>query len=233
MKIEEEIFRSYLLDKNKIIKYGFNKVEEHYEKNYSLHNDEFTLTVFIYDKEVNGVIIDNNFKDEYKLFRMDNVSGEFVASIREEFEKILIEIRNNCFVQVYFPDPQAVRIGEYLQNKYQAIMDRPWDVFPLYTIYRLKNNNRWLGLIMDVKANKLAPDVGPRFVLNIKPPKERMESLLKEEYIYPGYHMSKKSWISISLEDYYPDEYIYSLIDESYKEIVGLSKIKLFPNKKK
>ena len=45
--------------------------------------------------------------------------------------------------------------------------------------------------------------------------------------------MNKKSWLSISLSDYFSDEYIESLIDMSYSEVDGLDKVRMFPPKKK
>ena len=85
---------------------------------------------------------------------------------------------------------------------------------------------------MNVEDNKLGESVKGRWVINIKPPKHMFNELLQIENVYPGWHMNKKSWLSISLSDYFLDEYIESLIDMSYEEVNGLSKVKMFPPKK-
>ena len=43
-----------------------------------------------------------------------------------------------------------------------------------------------------------------------------MDNLFKVEGIYEAYHMNKKSWVSIVLNDTVSDEIIIKLIDNSY-----------------
>jgi predicted DNA-binding protein (MmcQ/YjbR family) len=50
---------------------------------------------------------------------------------------------------------------------------------------------------------------------------------LREKYVgvKPGYHMNKKHWNTVSLDNDVPEKLIYSLIDHSYQQVVaGLSK---------
>lgn len=51
---------------------------------------------------------------------------------------------------------------------------------------------------------------------------------LREEYenaIYPGYHMSKKHWNTVELEQNLPPQFLLQLIDDSYNLVVaGLTK---------
>ena len=46
-----------------------------------------------------------------------------------------------------------------------------------------------------------------------------MKKRLKKEGFYKAYHMNKKSWISIILNDTLNNKEIYELIDESYNLI--------------
>ena len=75
MKIEEEIFYGYILDEEKLTSFGFNYVDDKYIKEYKIHNDEFTALVTIDRNSVNGKIIDNNFDEEFPLFRNAKSSG--------------------------------------------------------------------------------------------------------------------------------------------------------------
>ena len=75
MKIEEEIFYGYTLDEEKLTSFGFNYVDDKYIKEYKIHNDEFTALVTIDRNSVNGKIIDNNFDEEFPLFRNAKSSG--------------------------------------------------------------------------------------------------------------------------------------------------------------
>lgn len=74
---------------------------------------------------------------------------------------------------------------------------------------------------MDVKDNALGYNISARSIINIKPYKEHYQELVSKENIFPGWHMDKKSWISISLSDCFDDEYIESLIDLSYRKVNG------------
>ena len=75
MKIEEEIFYDYILDEEKLTSFGFNYADNKYIKEYKIHNDEFTALITIDKNSVNGKIIDNNFDEEFPLFRNAKSSG--------------------------------------------------------------------------------------------------------------------------------------------------------------
>lgn len=40
------------------------------------------------------------------------------------------------------------------------------------------------------------------------------------EFIRPGYHLDKKHWITVTLNNSMPMEFFYELIDHSYEEVV-------------
>lgn len=233
MKIEEELFKGYQVDESKLIPFGFTLKDKVYSKISTIMNGDFSLVISIASGVVDSKIYDINFGDEYTLFRSDKNVGEYVGRIREQLTEELLKIRDNCFIKVQFPDSQSIRIAEYIYKTYGDKPDFPWYDYPYYGVFRNKENNRWYGLIMDVKENKLGEGVSARSVINIKPNPSMFNELLKLDNIFPGWHMNKKSWISVSLSNYFPDEYVESLIDMSYSEVNGLSKVKIFPPKKK
>lgn len=53
-------------------------------------------------------------------------------------------------------------------------------------------------------------------ILNLKIRQEDKPDLLKKSGIYPSYHMSRKTWISVKLDDTLPDDRIMELADQSY-----------------
>ena len=56
-------------------------------------------------------------------------------------------------------------------------------------------------------------------IINVKINPECKNDLLKIKGIYEVYHMNKKSWISIILNDTVSDEIIFKLISDSYNMI--------------
>ena len=45
--------------------------------------------------------------------------------------------------------------------------------------------------------------------------------MIQKDNVFPGWHMDKNSWVSVSLSDYFKDEFVESLIEESYQEVNG------------
>ena len=46
-----------------------------------------------------------------------------------------------------------------------------------------------------------------------------IKELIKNNGFYKAYHMNKKSWISVILDNTLDNEIIYSLIDQSYNNV--------------
>jgi predicted DNA-binding protein (MmcQ/YjbR family) len=69
--------------------------------------------------------------------------------------------------------------------------------------------------------------ITPPFAINLKcDPEKAIE--LRDQYpeaILPGYHMNKKHWNTVMLEEGLPDSFIKGLVDHSYNLVVkGLKK---------
>lgn len=63
-------------------------------------------------------------------------------------------------------------------------------------------------------------------VISLKCTPELAQSLREEyETVMPGYHLSKKHWNSIICSGQVPEDYLFTLIDLSYRLVIeGLSK---------
>ena len=67
--------------------------------------------------------------------------------------------------------------------------------------------------------SKLDDKSGEVEIINIKLDEETIQKLVKQKGFYKAYHMNKKSWITIVLNDTLDDSMIKKLIDESYNII--------------
>ena len=219
MNIENEIFQGYTLNESFLIPYGFIKEDDIYIKEYQILNT-FTVFIYINKDKVDGKIFDNETSDEYVLFRLDKTNGEFVGQIREAYKEILYELRDNCFSRAAITDQQALRVIDYIYRTYHDEPEYKWiEKYPTYAVFRNKDNKKWYLIIMEVEDNKLGDNISKRYIMNIHPPMEMYHELLKLDNIFPGWHMNKKRWLSVSLSDYLDDDTIFSLIDLSYSEI--------------
>ena len=69
---------------------------------------------------------------------------------------------------------------------------------------------------MYIDVSKIDNGIGKVEVINIKLGREKIQKLLNNKGFYPAYHMNKKDWITIILNDTLKDNDIIALIDESY-----------------
>ena len=219
MNLEKDIFKRTTINFKKLIEYGFIKEKDKYiyQKNF-LNNDFQAIITIDNNENISSKIIDLQINEEYINIRTE-MNGEFVNKVRESYKEILIDIKNKCTEINYFINNQTNRITKYINNKY---LDKPeflWPKFPGYGVFRNKNNNKWYGIIMNIDSSKLENTTGEVEIINIKLKEEKIKKLLKIKGFYKAYHMNKKDWISIILNDTLKDNEIISLIDESYNLI--------------
>ena len=217
MSIESEIFKRYIPNNNKLIKYGFKKSNNLYKFSKTFMNNTFRADIVIDDKgQVMGKVVEIEVDEEYTNFRIEGNIGEFVGSVREEYKRILKDIANKCFEKEYFIYEQTNRITKLINEKYEVSPEFLWDKFPGYGVFRNTRSNKWFGIIMNIDISKIISDKsGEIEVLNVKLDDD-IQNYLCVEGIYPSYHLSKKSWISIILDDTLSDKEIIDLIDISY-----------------
>ena len=222
MTIEEELFRKAKVDFDKIIEYGFRKDKSLYKYSKNIMDNTFRVDIEInLEGIVKGKVYDLSFDDEYTNFRIEDNIGSFVGQVREEFKNILKDIKNNCFTEKIFLYNQSNRIAEAIKEKYGDSPEFKWDKYPTDGIFRNKDSKKWYGLIMKIDKSKLDKnETGEIEVINMKLEPSEILDLLNEDGFYPAYHMNKKSWITIILNDTVSDERIMSLIDESYSYTV-------------
>ena len=73
---------------------------------------------------------------------------------------------------------------------------------------------------MNVLSNRLGLDgEEPIDIINVKCGPILVGSLLTEKGFLPSYHMNKKNWITILLNDSVPDEQIAPLLELSYDSV--------------
>ena len=170
MQIEEELFRKAKVDFDKITEYGFKKDKSFYKYSKNIMNNTFRVDIEINtDGIIKGKVYDLSFGDEYTNFRIEDNIGSFVGQVREEFENILKDIKNNCFTQEDFLYNQSNRIAKAIKEKYGDDPDFKWDKYPTDAIFRNKDSKKWYGLIMKIDKSKLDKNTtGEIEVINIK-----------------------------------------------------------------
>jgi len=222
MDIENTIFQRYSVNIDKLKDYGFIKSKRGFVFEKFFHDNLFKVIVFLdKDGNISTKVYDIESNDEFLPIKVENSQGSFVSEIRNEYEKMLENIRDNCFEKKYFVYPQSNRITNFILEKYGDVPEFLWDKFKGSGIFRNKKTNKWYAAILEVSKNKLlAEGSGLIEVLDIKLSRDNIQKYLKYSNFYPAYHMNKKHWISLILDDSVNDDKIIELIEESYKLVL-------------
>ena len=215
--LEDEVFKKRKLNKDKLIPYGFTLENNIYKYSKLIMDDIFRVDITIDSKgNVIGRVYDLDGDYEYTNFRLENVKGDFVNRVKDEYIKVLESIANNCYTEEYFIYKQSNEVSNLIKEKYNVLPEFLWESNPNYGIFRNKSSNKWFGVIMNIDRSKLNPnESGEVEVLNVKLD-DLVDAYLKKDAIYPAYHMSKKSWVSITLDNTLSNKEIMSLIDISF-----------------
>jgi len=209
MSIESNIFKRYVPDRE--------KCKKEYEKIFL--NNSFKAVIKINDNgEVNGKVYDLENDDEFLPLRIENNDGSYASKVKNEYEKILIDIRDKYFIKNYFIYPQSNRLTQLIIKKYGTQPEFLWEKFDGSGIFRNQDSQKWYAAILDVEGSKIKKGKqGIIEVLDIKLNPDEIQELLLQPNFYPAYHMNKKSWITIILDDSICDKMIMQFIDKSYK----------------
>ncbi len=227
MLIEDEIFKKSKVDINKLLKYGFIEDNSIYKYTKYIMNNTFKVDIMINkDGIVKGKIYDNRLKDEYINFRIKDINGSFSSEVRDEFKNILLDIKNKCFINKLFIYEQTNRIANKIKLKYNDNANFEWEKYPGYAVFKNSITKKWYAIIMNIDKSKIDSNYkGEIEIINVKLNPSEIQELLKQNGYYQAYHMNKKNWITIILDDTIKDEDIMNLIIESYSYTIKKNQI--------
>ncbi|MBR3132746.1 MAG: MmcQ/YjbR family DNA-binding protein [Clostridia bacterium] len=225
MKDLEVLLRKKKIDYDKLIKYGFNKENDKYIYKKDILNSEFMIYISISENEKYSKVIEKAWKDEYSLVDVEDAVGEFVGKVKTEYEKVIFDVIDKCSEKEIFKFDQTKEVIEYVKKKYNDELEFLWEKFDDNAIWRNKVNNKWYGLVLTVNEEKLGINSDRIIeIIDLRYSKEEIEGIIDNKKIFPGYHMNKKSWITIKLDNSVETEEIIHLIDNSYELSLGKKK---------
>lgn len=105
---------------------------------------------------------------------------------------------------------------EWVNNEYGTAPEFPWDKDSVSAVLR-NNSGKWYGLLMRIPGVKVGLDTDMQIdVMNVKCDPMVIDSLVREKGFAPAYHMNKKYWISIIINQV-KDEDVKGLIELSHR----------------
>ena len=180
--------------------------------------DELTLTVII---DGRGSVMTKIFDadgEPYTLHLVEGASGSFVGSVKEECERVLADVREQCFDVKNFKAPQTLRLVEHIRETFDDKPEFLWEKYPNFAIFRRKDNRKWYALIANVpkKYLKLGGDEELE-ILNVRIEPEELDNLVDDEKYFRGWHMNKRSWLTVRLDDCLTDDELFTRLERSYQ----------------
>ncbi len=216
MTIERQTFDKYVIDPAKLREYGFSPSGDKLVYTRPLPQDDMMI-VLTYHEGIEGKILDLTMGEEYLAYRVDDATG-YSATIRRKYLDLLEDIRDKCCQNVYYRSPQARRLIDYIQRTYDVSPEFLWDKFPSFAAFRA-SSGKWFALMGTAPMAKLtlkANSDDKAEVLNVKLDPAVIQSLVAKTGYYPAYHMNKKSWVTVILDDTLSDEELETRIGESF-----------------
>ncbi len=210
--------KSKTLNIEKLVKFGFLEKEDKYIYYNEICNGDFLFKMQIdKDKEIRLDVIDKSTNEPYSLFYVDNAQGSFISEINNECKNIIDKIELCCFDTNVYTSLQTKNVVEYIKNNYGDKLEYLWQKFPDYAIWRRKDNKKWYGVLMTLPKYKLDEKTKEKIdILNVRVEPEKIDSIVNNQNVYKGYHMNKKHWISLVLDNSIDNILVYNLIDKSF-----------------
>lgn len=215
---EDKFFADKKYNTEKLINYGFVKTNSEFKYSVSLADVNFTLEIFIYpDGRITSVTTDNDSAEEYTLHKVREAAGGFIGKIRNECEQILADISEKCFDKLIFKGKQSIAVIDYINKIYGDLPEYLWEKLPRNAIWRRKDNKKWYAAMLIIPESKLGLSGSQNIeILNVKSRPENIISTVDNIRFFPGWHMNKKNWLTVILNNSLPESEIFRIIDESY-----------------
>ena len=216
--IFDDIFKHKTPIYEKLLDFGFIFKNDQYMYHKKIVDNQFELHVSVFpDGKIQKKVFDLDTGEEYRLHLIEGVSGEFVGKVRTDCLEILHSISNQCFKTKIFKTEYANKIINYAKEKYHSDLEYLWENFPEYAVLRRKDNQKWYAVLMIVEKNKLGLSGNEKIeIIDLREEPQEIMNLVDRKRFFGGYHMNKKSWITLVLDGSIDLQDIYDHINVSY-----------------
>lgn len=219
MSLESELFARLRPDFSRFPVAGFAREakKKRWRARLDFMNGEFYAVVFVSDGgDVSGRVYDADTGDEYLAAHIPSQSGAFVSSVREAYSAALLELAKKCFVSHAFASDQANRIAARIETELGAPAEYPFTDDDQTAVFRDGRTRKWICIVMNIPRDRLEPGAkGSVDAMNVKAPEADVPALWDEPGVYRCYHMNKKHWVTIALDDSCPDGRVMELVRQS------------------
>lgn len=215
-KLKRELIKRQI-KYEKLETFGFFFDGEKYTYKKDVLSNKFSIIISILqNNEISSSVYDNINDEEFTLVDVKNATGSFIGEVKIIYEELINSFIESCTTLAIYKNPQTLRVIEFIKDKYNSDLEYLWADSP-GAIWRHKDTTKWFGLLQLVPLNRFKIENNKiEEVLNLKYRKEEISNIIDYKCVFPGFHMNKKSWISIILDDRLEDIVIFNLIENSF-----------------
>jgi len=106
------------IDSRKLEKYGFVKSGNAFVYSVVICGGQMEVLVTIQDGKMYADVFDNETGEKYVLFYVESAGGAFVGRVRDEYEKVISRIFEQCFDSTVYRTGQTNAVLKYIEGKY-------------------------------------------------------------------------------------------------------------------
>ena len=220
-EFEQRVFGPGELLLDRLLPYGFvcdaNGIY-HLDKDLSVAG--FKASLVVKDGNLYGRVIEVDLDEEYGAFRLATPTG-FAFEVGQAYTALLEDVAKHCYSVNRRLSNQANRVIAHIKDTYGVEPEYPWEDDDTSCIFREPSSHKWFGLIMLVKPDRLGRSgETPIPVMNVKTDPYDVDRLTGVPGIYLAYHMNKRHWITMVLNEEVNDDTVFSLIDRSHRFVM-------------
>lgn len=200
-----------------MIAFGFEETAQGYAYAAPILNGQFVLNMFVRDGVLTTSLIEKAFGDEYVLHLVPETQGEFVGKIKAEYRAVLQQFAEACCETDVFQSEQAHAVIEYVRQTYGDALQYLWEKFPENAVFRRQDTQTWYAALLVVSRKRLGFDSDELTeIIDFRMRPELAVETVDGEKYFPGYHMNKKTWVTVVLDGSVATEELCRRIDDSY-----------------
>lgn len=211
-------FHSRKPRKEALLAYGFTIEGEVYVYESYLCDGQFLLTITVKENgQLSTEVTDVLSGEGYVLHRVPGAQGAFVGRLREEYENILQSVSDACFETDVFKSPCAKQVIEYVRKRYDDELEFLWPKSPDSAILRRQDSKKWYAVLMIIPREKLRLAGSDQVeIIDLRMEPAELAQLIDGKRYFPGWHMNKKHWLTVCLDDSVEAAEIFQRIDVSF-----------------
>lgn len=142
-----------------------------------------------------------------------SVNLELETAFKNEILQNRAKNYENIFLNV-----RARQIIKHIKEYYDDELEFLWLNSPDSAIFRHHQNKKWYAVLMVINESKLGLKTNNKIsIINLKAKPKSIDKLIDNICYFRAYHMNKKHWITIKLDEKIAMKDLCKLVSDSYQ----------------